>query len=49
MAKGNFSARTQVEASDEIAVLTNSFNDMTSEIGYLIENIKKEQENLRAT
>ncbi|GAA6490835.1 MAG TPA: sensor histidine kinase [Candidatus Bariatricus faecipullorum] len=49
VAKGNFSARTQVEASDEIAVLTNSFNDMTSEIGYLIENIKKEQENLRAT
>ncbi|MCP1111315.1 sensor histidine kinase [Ohessyouella blattaphilus] len=49
VAKGDFTARTEVPAEDEIAVLTNSFNDMTQEIGDLIENIKAEQANLRLT
>lgn len=48
VAKGNFS-HTEIESGDEIQVLTNSFNDMTGEIQYLIENIKKEQRNLRDT
>ena len=48
VAKGNFS-HTEIESGDEIQVLTNSFNDMTGEIQYLIENIKKEQKNLRDT
>lgn len=48
VAKGNFS-HTEIESGDEIQVLTNSFNDMTGEIQYLIENIKKEQWNLRDT
>lgn len=49
VAKGDFSAKTEVtsEAEDEIAVLTNSFNDMTAEIGHLVEDIKREQANLR--
>lgn len=48
VAKGNFSP-AEIESGDEIQVLTNSFNDMTGEIQYLIENIKKEQRNLRNT
>lgn len=48
VAKGNFS-HTEIESGDEIQVLANSFNDMTGEISYLIENIKKEQINLRDT
>lgn len=48
VAKGNFSP-AEIESGDEIQVLTNSFNDMTGEIQYLIENIKKEQKNLRDT
>ncbi|MDO5361676.1 MAG: sensor histidine kinase [Eubacteriales bacterium] len=48
VAKGNFS-HAEIESGDEIQVLTNSFNDMTGEIQYLIENIKKEQKNLRDT
>lgn len=46
VAKGNF-VPAEIESGDEIQVLTNSFNDMTGEIQYLIENIKKEQRNLR--
>lgn len=49
LAKGDFSARTDTEAEDEIAVLTKSFNDMAGEIGSLIEGIKTEQANLRIT
>ncbi len=49
LAKGDFSARTDVEAEDEIAVLTKSFNDMAGEIGNLVEGIKTEQANLRIT
>lgn len=49
LGKGDFSARTDVEAEDEIAVLTKSFNDMAKEIGDLVEGIKAEQDNLRIT
>ena len=48
VAKGNFSP-AEIESGDEIQVLTKSFNDMTGEIQYLIENIKKEQRNLKDT
>ena len=47
VAGGDFSVKTQVEAGDEIAVLTRSFNDMTEEIGILVDDIRKKQENLR--
>lgn len=49
VAQGDFTAHTKIESMDEIAVLTDSFNDMTSEIGMLVENIKKQEENLRIT
>lgn len=49
VAKGDFTAHTEIPAGDEVAVLTNSFNDMTSEIGKLVEDIKMEQANLRIT
>ncbi len=48
VAKGNF-APAKIESGDEIQVLTESFNEMTAEIQYLIENIKIEQWNLRDT
>lgn len=48
VAQGDFSP-AEIEADDEIQVLTNSFNDMTGKIQYLIENIKTEQKNLRDT
>lgn len=41
VAGGDFSVKTQVEAGDEIAVLTRSFNDMTEEIGILVDDIRK--------
>ncbi len=46
VAKGDFTANTKVESIDEIAILTRNFNDMTQEIGILVEDIKKNQENL---
>ena len=46
VAKGDFTANTQVESINEIAILTRNFNDMTQEIGILVEDIKKNQENL---
>ncbi|MDD2978425.1 MAG: sensor histidine kinase [Hespellia sp.] len=46
VAKGDFTTKTQVESDDEIAVLTESFNEMTTEIGQLVEDIKTEQMNL---
>lgn len=48
VAKGDFTP-AEIESGDEIQVLTNSFNDMAEKIQYLIENIKKEQVNLRDT
>ncbi|WP_236354889.1 sensor histidine kinase [Konateibacter massiliensis] len=49
VARGDFTTRAVVESDDEIAVLTNSFNDMIQKIGDLVEDIKKEQKNLRVT
>ena len=46
VAEGDFTIKTKVMAEDEIAVLTRNFNDMTKEIGILIEDMKKQQENL---
>lgn len=36
-----------MESKDEIAVLADNFNDMTVEIGRLVERIKEEQANIR--
>lgn len=50
VAKGDFTARTdEIDSEDEISVLTDSFNDMTAEIGQLVEGIKTEKDNLRVT
>lgn len=46
VAEGDFTVKTKVENSDEISVLTESFNDMTQEIGVLVDNIRKQQEDL---
>ena len=47
VAKGDFTVRSDVESKDEIAVLADNFNDMTVEIGRLVERIKEEQANIR--
>ena len=47
MAEGDFTVQTKESNTDEIAVLTRSFNDMTQEIGGLVEDIKQQQKNLR--
>lgn len=49
VARGDFTAKTKIDTVDEIAVLTDSFNVMTAEIGSLVEDIKKQEENLRLT
>lgn len=49
VAKGDFTAQANITAVDEIAVLTDSFNTMTAEIGTLIDNIKKHEVDLRVT
>lgn len=49
VAKGDFTKRAEVESDDEISVLTNSFNNMIQKIGDLVEDIKREQKNLRVT
>jgi two-component system sensor histidine kinase YesM len=49
VAQGDFTTRAEIESDDEISVLTNSFNNMIQKIGNLVEDIKKEQKNLRAT
>ena len=46
-AEGDFTVQTKESNTDEIAVLTRSFNDMTQEIGGLVEDIKQQQKNLR--
>lgn len=46
VAKGDFTVKSKVEDSDEIAVLTRSFNDMTEEIGELVDDIKEKEKNL---
>ena len=47
--QGDFTVSTSIETVDEIAVLTESFNDMAIKIGALVEDIKKEQAALRMT
>lgn len=47
VAEGDFTVQSKVESEDEIAVLTRNFNNMTTEIGLLVEDIKKNEENLR--
>lgn len=47
VAEGDFTVQSEVESLDEISVLTRNFNDMTTEIGHLVEDIKTNQENLR--
>ncbi|MCI8418309.1 MAG: sensor histidine kinase [Lachnospiraceae bacterium] len=47
--RGDFTVRTQEESSDELAVLNASFNQMVEKIGNLVEDIRIEQLNLRAT
>ncbi len=49
VAEGDFSVRTEKADLDEIGVLSQSFNDMTEEIGTLVEDIKTQQENLHLT
>lgn len=48
VAKGDFTVRSDVESKDEIAMLADNFNDMTVEIGRLVERIREEQSNIRA-
>lgn len=47
VAKGDFTVRSNVESKDEIAVLADNFDDMTAQIGQLVDRIKEEQINLR--
>lgn len=49
VSQGDFSIRAQQSAGNEITQLNNSFNMMVERIGGLIEDIKTEQLNLRAT
>ena len=46
---GDFAVRAQEESTDELAVLNTSFNQMVEKIGNLVEDIRIEQLNLRAT
>lgn len=45
--RGDFSKYAKVEASNEVAILADSFNIMQGEISHLIENIKEEQNQRR--
>ena len=48
VAGGDFTAQTKdVESGDEIALLMDNFNDMTKEIGQLVEDMKRNHETLR--
>lgn len=48
VAEGDFTAKSKkVESQDEIAVLVRNFNDMTKEIGSLVDDMKKNHEMLR--
>ncbi len=48
-AEGDFSVRAPEDNSEELAVLNSSFNSMIKQIGNLVEDIRIEQLNLRAT
>lgn len=47
VAKGDFTVRSQAKSKDEIAVLVENFNNMTAEIGSLVDRIKEEEKNIR--
>ena len=47
--EGDFTARIEEHSNTEIEELNVSFNQMVEQIGGLVENIRTEQENLRAT
>ncbi len=47
VAKGDFTARTTCENHDELAILSDSFNDMALKLEQQVNDIKLEQENLR--
>ena len=50
VAGGDFTAQTKdVESGDEIALLMDNFNDMTKEIGQLVEDMKRNHETLRVS
>lgn len=49
VAKGNFAVQVHVESGDELETLADSFNSMVGEISELVEDVKVEQNNLRAT
>lgn len=46
VAEGDFTVRAKAGNIDEIAILSNSFNEMTEEIGNLVEDIKEKQRNI---
>lgn len=46
VAEGDFTVKSKVDDMDEIAVLTRSFNEMTEEIGGLVDDIKEKEKNL---
>lgn len=46
VAEGDFSVRFSLANIDEIATLSQSFNEMTSEIGVLVEDIKEKEKNI---
>ncbi len=45
---GDFDVRARSDTTDELAILGQSFNDMVSRIGTLVEDVRSEQEKLRA-
>lgn len=47
--EGDFTIRASKNTGDEVRELTNSFNSMVEKIGSLVEDVKMEQLNLRAT
>ena len=47
VAKGDFSTRTSCDNHDELAILSDRFNDMTIQLEQQVKSIKLEQENLR--
>ncbi len=47
VAKGDFTTRTICENHDELSILSDSFNDMTSKLEQQVNRIRLEQENLR--
>ncbi|MCI9068927.1 MAG: histidine kinase, partial [Lachnospiraceae bacterium] len=47
--RGDFAVRASEGSDDELAVLNSSFNRMVEEVGKLVEDIRIEQLNLRAT